>query len=292
MIVEQVSGSAWAECPNGVESADKGTPYGWYWIPGSASELPGVSLSDALTLQLVESSLRPLIPSHMLKMLEPRFQQARLKLQALSEEVPAAQWIDKVASVHPELSLLPPTVDEQHLDTIQEALLHNRQLECSYYAAHKDRHHHFTLNPLALVQRGQVTYLLATVEPFEDIRQFALHRISAVQQIPLAAAKPDGFSLQTYLASGAMHFGTPATIKIAAWINEGLSRLLAETPLSNDMLLTPDEEGAHLTATVNDSWELRWWILSHAGSIQIRKPRSLRDEISQRLRSALELQES
>lgn len=271
---------------------DKGLPYGWYWIPGSATELPGLSLSDALTLQLIEGNLRPLIPNHLLKTLEPRFKQARLKLQALSEEVPTASWLDKVATVNPELALVPPVVNETHLETVQEALLHNKQLECSYYAAHKDRHHEFTLNPLALVQRGQVTYLLATVEPFEDVRQFALHRLKALQQTSVAANKPDGFNLKTYLASGAMQFGTPAKMVIEAWINEGLSRLLAETPLSNDMLLAPEEGGARLTATVNDSWELRWWILSHAGSIQIRKPRQLRDEISQRLRSALELQES
>lgn len=269
---------------------DKGIPYGWYWMPGSAIELPALSLGDALTLQLMESSLRPLIPSHMLKTLEPRFQQARLKLQALSEDVPTASWLDKVATVHPELTLLPPVVDEEHLETIQGALLHSKQLECSYYAAHKDRQHAFTLNPLALVQRGQVTYLLATVEPFEDVRQFALHRFSDVQQTSFSAAKPTEFNLKKYLASGAMQFGTPAKMMIEAWVDEGLSRLLAETPLSNDMLLVADDAGAYLTATVNDSWELRWWILSHAGSIQIRSPQSLANEITQRLQSALNLQ--
>jgi len=269
---------------------DKGAPYGWHWMQGSPIELPGLSLSDALTLQLVEGSLRLLIPNYMLKTLEPRFQQARLKLKALREEIPSAGWLEKVATVHPELSLLPPVVDEQHLEAVQEALLQNKQLECSYYAAHKDRKHHFTLNPLALVQRGQVTYLLATVDPYEDVRQFALHRLGTVQNTSTASTKPDGFSLQTYLASGAMQFGTPVTIKIEAWVNEGLSRLLAETPLSEDMLLVPAEDGAHLTATVNDSWELRWWILSHAGSIQIRSPTTLAGEVTFRLKQALQLQ--
>lgn len=270
---------------------NKGTPYGWYWIPGSATELPGLSLSDALTLKLVEGSIRRLIPSHMLKTLEPRFQQASLKLQALSDEVPAAQWLDKVASVQPELTLLPPVVNENLVEQIHESLLHNRQLVCVYYAVHKDREHKLTLNPLALVQRGQVTYLLATAEPFEDIRQFALHRFNAVQQTSIPVIKPDGFSLPIYLASGAMQFGTPTKVKIEAWVNEDLSRLLMETPLSDNMHLTPTEDGADFTATVNDSWELRWWILSHAGSIKIRKPKRLSDEISQRLRAALDLQE-
>ncbi len=34
-----------------------------------------------------------------------------------------------------------------------------------------------------------------------------------------------------------------------------------------------------------------YWILSHAGSIQIQQPQGLRDEIQQRLRAALELHE-
>lgn len=272
-----------------IQCNDKGVPYGWHWMPGAASEIPGVSLSEALTLQLVERSLRPLIPRHMLQALEPRFQQARLKLQALSSDIPAASWSDKVASVHPELTLIPPALDEHVLEQVQNALLHSLQIECTYYAAHKDREHRFTLNPLALVQRGQVTYLLATVEPFEDVRQFALHRLSEARVTQQPATAPDEFNLNDYLAGGAMQFGHVGAVKIEAWINDGLSRLLRETPLSNDMKLTMDEDGASLTATVNDSWELRWWILSHAGSIQIRKPKRLRDEISQRLRAALDL---
>lgn len=272
-----------------IQCNDKGIPYGWHWMPGTASEIPGVSLSEALTLQLVEGTLSTLIPRHMLQALEPRFQQARLKLKALSDEIPAAKWGEKVASVHPELALIPPTVDINVLDQIQDALLNSLKIECTYYAAHKDKEYRFTLNPLALVQRGQVTYLLATAEPFKDIRQFALHRFSDISQSGTPAATPEGFSLRSYLASGAMQFGTPVKVKIEAWITDGLSRLLSETPLSDDMRLTREEDGAHLFATVTDSWELRWWILSHAGSIQIKKPQALANDIAERLQQALDL---
>lgn len=87
-----------------------------------------------------------------------------------------------------------------------------------------------------------------------------------------------------------MQFGTHEKIQLEAWVSEGLARLLQEAPISHDMLLVAEEEGSRLTATVNDSWELKWWILSHAGSIQVGKPEQLRGEIVQRLKSALELQ--
>jgi len=268
---------------------DKGTPYGWYWTPGQSSELPGITLSEALTLRLVEGSIRPLIPGFMLKSLEPRFSQARHKLQALSEESASARWVSKVASVQPSLSVMPPEVDQDHLDVVQKALMDDVQIACRYYAAHKDQTHELTLNPLGLVQRGQITYLVGSAEPFADVRLYVLHRFEAAQLLDQPTRKPTGFDLQGYIDSGAMQFGIPRRIQLRAWVTDGLARLLNETPLSEDMLLVDEEDGASLTATVNDTWELKWWVLSHSGSIQVLEPAELRSELRARLESALAL---
>lgn len=266
-------------------------PYGWHWMPGKSAELPGITLGEALTLRLVEGSIRPLIPAFMLKTLEPRFNLARQKLEAMSEENPSARWLDKVASVQPELTQIAPEINADLLDVIQQALMNDTQLSCRYYSAHKNQFHNFTLNPLGLVQRAHTTYLIASAEPFDDIRQFVVHRFEEARGLPTQCFKPEGFDLQDYVDSGAMQFGTHEKIKLEAWISEGLARLLQEAPISHDMLLVAEDEGSRLTATVNDSWELKWWILSHAGSIQIQQPQGLRDEIQQRLRAALELHE-
>mgnify|MGYP000888399497 CR=1 FL=1 len=75
-----------------------------------------MTVSEALTLQMVEDSLRPLLPSFMLKSLEPRFAQTYQKLQALGPQVLAARWIDKIASVPQELTLQAPEIDEALLE--------------------------------------------------------------------------------------------------------------------------------------------------------------------------------
>lgn len=248
-------------------------------------------LDEVDTLRLVEGSIRPLIPAFMLKTLEPRFNLARQKLEAMSEENPSARWLDKVASVQPELTQIPPEINADLLDVIQQALMNDTQLSCRYYSAHKNQYHNFTLNPLGLVQRAHTTYLIASADPFDDIRQFVVHRFEDARGLPTQCFKPEGFDLQDYVDSGAMQFGTHEKIKLEAWISAGLARLLQEAPISHDMLLVTEDEGSRLTATVNDSWELKWWILSHAGSIQIQQPQGLRDEIQQRLRAALELHE-
>lgn len=269
---------------------EKSVPFGWTWTPPTSLELTAISLSDALTLRLAEESLRPLIPSYMLAALAPRFQQAERKLAALEGRNSAANWPTKVASVQPAITLQAPEVVAQCLENIQYALLEQQKVRCSYYSAHRDKTSQLTLNPLGLVQRGTVTYVIATADPYGDVRQFAVHRLREVERLPVTSLLPDGFDLQTYISTGAMQFGDEQRpIELKAWVSPGLARLLRETPLSTDMRLCPEEDGALLLATVQNSWELEWWILSHTGSIVIQAPLVLRQRIIERLGRGLEL---
>jgi predicted DNA-binding transcriptional regulator YafY len=265
---------------------NKGMPYGWYWTPGCPSELPSVTISEALTLQLVEENLRSLLPAGILKSLQPRFTQARQKLDALTTSVPATRWIDKVASVAPELNLIAPEIDEYLLEAIQQALLDDQQIDSTYFAAHTNKIRTMTLNPLALIQRGKITYLAATVEPYIDVRIFAVHRFHKVEILEAPANRPVDFNLKAYVNSGALQFSQGDFIQLKAFINDDLVNLLSETPLSADMRIKVSTAGNELTATVLDSWQLHWWILSQADAIEVLKPQQLRDKIGKKLSQA------
>lgn len=268
----------------------KGTPYGWYWTPGRSVNLPGLSISEALTLKLVENSIRPLIPQGMLQGLESRFAQAQEKLEALAQENPAARWPNHVASVTPNMILLPPEIDTGVLATVQQALLEGRQLEVIYRSAYKQQVKSLTLNPAGLIQRGHTTYLLASSEGFTDIRQYVLHRLQSVQLLDSVGRQPEDFDLQEYIANKLMQFGQRGEIRLKAWVSGQLAGILQETPLSEDMQLTPCEQsdGYGLVAMVTDTWELRWWLLSHAGSIVVQQPLALRMNIQAKLELAVE----
>lgn len=274
-----------------IQCNSKGVPYGWYWESERSIDLPGITLSDALTVCLVEGSIKALMPSSMLKSLEPRFNQARSKLEALGESNPAARWMEKVATVQPDLSLLPPKVDPVVLGIVQEALLSDSQLSCHYYSVHRDKEHRFTLNPLGLIQRSSTTYLIATVEPFDDLRQFALHRFLKASKLEYSCNRPSGFSLSSYIASGAMQFGGCERISLKAWISDDLVRLVRETPIAEDMRLTADEQGDGeiLEATVLNSWELHWWLLSHSGKVRILAPNALRADVLEKMKAGVDL---
>lgn len=172
------------------------------------------------------------------------------------------------SSVPPELTLQAPEIDEALLEQIQQALLDDRQLRCNYFAAHSNKLRELVLNPLTLIQRGNITYLAAITEPYEDVQLYAAHRFQQAEILETPCRRPVDFSLDDYIAGGALQFTSPGAgpITLQAWINEDLARQLRETPLSSDMQLEPEKDGHRLTATVQDSWQLRWWLLSQCVS--------------------------
>lgn len=267
---------------------DRGVPFGWHWTPGASIDLPGISVSEALSLTLIEDTIRPLLPSGMLSGLQGRFHHARQKLEHMAEQNLAARWMNKVASVRPELNLQAPNISSQTLETIQQGVLEERQITCRYYSAHADKTSELTLNPLALVQRGVATYLIGTAPPYSDLRQYAVHRFIDARLLLAPAEGVSQFDLREYLASDALQFGCMQKIRLQAWVSEGLARLLRETPLSVDMVLEARKTGYQLMATVSDSWQLQWWVLSQGSNLVVEHPVELRQRLLETLKSTLQ----
>ena len=98
------------------------------------------------------------------------------------------------------------------------------------------------------------------------------------------AVKPTGFTLEAYVAAGALQFGSGEQIDLTARINQTLASILEETPLSTNQQITT--EGADrfiLNASIVDSWQLRWWILSQGANIEIISPPEIREKTRESL---------
>lgn len=266
-----------------LECNDKSMPYGWKWPHNASADLPGLTVAEALSLHMAKDAVQAMLPSALLQALEPRFAQADKKLQGLQSDAALAQWPDKVRSVSPALTMLAPKVATAVLQNVQEALLANEQLEVQYQSMAIDAPHTTQLHPLALVTRGLVTYLVATARDYDDVLLYALHRISEAKRLYAPSQRPPGFDLDAYIAGGALQFGSTQLIPMTAKVADHLSRLLLETPLSADQTL---EEG-RLRATVQDTWQLEWWLLSQGESIVVTGPQALRERIKARLQRTL-----
>lgn len=272
--------------PTQIERNDKSKPWGWRWVYGASANIPGISITEALSTELIKNTLRPLLPAAILKPMEPRFSQAaaRLKQERTSNQI--ANWSEKVYQIDPTMPLLAPTIENDVLEAVQMALMAEKQLEVKYQSMESEEAVARTLHPLGLVQRGPISYLIATAYNYDDVLIWALHRMSKAEVTPEKRHIPDGFTLDEYVKSGKLHFGSTKPTKLKAYITNDLARILSESPLSIDQKITLKNDTYTLSATVADTWQLHWWILSQGTEIEVLGPSSLRNSIAKTLRDS------
>ena len=261
--------------------------FGWRWPKGIHLDIPGMSIPEALAMRLVETHLKQLLPVSMLDGLQGMFSLAQSKLDQVEENNNnhSKSWLNKVRVVPPSQPLLPPVVNEAVQDGIYQAVLENLQIKATYQSMSTEKSKEFVLHPLGLVMRGPVTYVVASAWDYADVRLYALHRFSKVDILDVAISTPQGFNLDNALASGLADFtnqGEP--IKLVLRCTESVAAYLAETPLAIDQKIEAELAGwVRLTATVNDTWQLNWWILGQANEVEVCAPENLREQVKNTL---------
>lgn len=270
----------------GLACNDNSAPYGWYWLDGKQHEFGGIELMDAVSLTIAENILKQMLPSPMLAALAPKFEQAKNKLDTLATELPYARWTNKVHYLPTTMATIPPTVAPEILDAVQAALLEELQIDVSYATFNSAKNKQLTLHPLAIIQKGNTPYLVASAFEYEDVRLYAVHRIRQITVLAQKICPPTNFDLDQYLASGAMEFGSGETITLKAIIGNELAMYLTETPLCPKQKITSKDGEWLLTANLRDSWQLYLWILSQGSQITVVSPAPLRKIIRDELQAA------
>lgn len=258
---------------------DSARPCRWSWPQDRMLDVPGMDPTTALTFALAHRFLEQVLPRTTLGLLKPYFEHARAVLDAAAPSGLAA-WPDKVRILPRGLKLIGPEIDPKILDTVYGALLADRRFQCIYRRRDADEDKDYDVNPLGLVVRDAVIYLVCTFWEYNDIkqvRQLALHRIRTAELLDTQARRPPGFTLDGYIREGA--FSMPFSdqpIRLEALFDAGAARHLCETKLSEDQVLEDQPDGRVLVkATVQDTGELRWWLLGFGESVTVRTPEDI-----------------
>lgn len=257
---------------------DRSKPFGWSWdAHAPVFDLPNLSTGEALAFAMVEDYLKPLLPGVLIDQLRPYFATARKCLGTAAPRRAGRSWLDKIAVVQPTQALLPPSIAAHVQTTVTNALMHDRQLRVEYRRKGQREVWGYTLNPLGLVQRGPVSYLVASVGQHQDALLFALHRFERAHMLDEAAVRPPDFRLANHLATGALDFARGKAIRLEVEFARAAVEHLLETPLSKDQTVRPAHDGrSRVTATVMDTPQLRWWLLAFGAEVEVIKPRALR----------------
>ncbi|CAN5116494.1 WYL domain-containing protein [soil metagenome] len=267
------------------------TEYGWRWEKGAHLDIPGMSASEALAMRLVEMHLKQLLPAAMLDGLQGVFAMAQSKLELLESQFSgqSKDWLNKVRVVPPTQPLLPPVVNVDAQAALYQGLLENKQLSVNYESIGNDTTTDLVLHPLGLVMRGALTYLVASAWKYPDVRLYALHRFRRVEMLDTGVKKPKGFDLDAAITNGFADFSNQdEPIQLELLCADHVAALLAETPLSKDQTTSVEADGrVRIKATVNDTWQLEWWLLGQGAGVEVCGPVRLREQIDKGLERTL-----
>ena len=279
--------------PFAIEADTRSKPYGWrYALNMHPANIPGLTSSEALTMVLLETYLKTLLPVAIADNLASHFSAARHSLSVEHSDSKLQSWLKKVKVLSPGQHLLAPTIDPSIQRTVYNALMQGYQLEMDYLAANSTEAKHYgSVHLQGLVQYGSVIYLVVTINDHCDLRLLVLHRIQkvALKEVPLSPL--ENFDLQTYIDQGGFGFGeTSVPIELVALFKNGAGHHLIETPLAVDQQIERlDPQTLKVTAEVLDTPQLQRWLSSFGPDLEVILPEALRGTIAERHREAAQL---
>ena len=256
----------------------------WYWIePHALTQIPAMSESTAFVLRLAAEYLRPMMPPATLRVLDPYFRHA----ERILGDTALGRWADRAAIIAQGPSLMAPDVSADVQEAVYEALMTNRKVEVRYRGKHEEGSRRIVLNPLGIVVRTGMVYLVATSWRYEDIRHYVLHRMSEPRLTDEPAKTQPDFRLSDHLGDDGP-FAYPASdekLALRTLFHASAGAHLIESRLSPDHRATEQEDGCVLVeATVADTAELRWWLAGFGSLVEVLGPDSLREEFREEAR--------
>ncbi len=276
---------------------ERSKPFGWSWaLDATPFDIPGMDLHTALAFNLAGEHLNRLLPHATFDHLRPHFERARHVLDNLSNNE-LADWRSSVRVLPSGQPMAPPEIDPDILEAVHDGLLHRRQLQVTYQPRGKFEAKTYTANPLALVYRDKIAYLVCALFDYDNCVQLAVHRLHAISQTGEPVRVPPSWQLDAYIEAG--EFGVrmgKAPLQLVLRLRETVLVGLIETPLSTDQEfepcgVIPYPQWSTLRATVADTAQLRTWLRSHGSACEVMAPAHLRLEFAEEAQATAKLYE-
>jgi len=247
----------------------------WSHSKDTPLDLRDMEPATALALYLAEGHLKNLLPQSVLDLLGPQFNRARNYLDELGENS-LAQWAQNVRTLPNGKALLPAEIDKMVWQQTSTALLERKQLRIHYLSRSKGAAKPLLLHPAGLISRHSISYLIASVDGYDDLRQFALHRIQQAECLTEPARERPDFEIKNYIRQDLNSAAPIEQVELVADVSPQIAWLLGETPLSLEQSLEPlpSSDWQRLRAVVPDDQETLWWVFGLGENMRVREPQS------------------
>lgn len=267
-------------------------PHTLQWAESSGEDAwLGLSKAQALCMRLIEQNLTKVLPPHWLNQMDGYFSQASKVL----EDEP---WAFRLHWLHRRSPIPAPEVKDEHLKLIEQAMKSGHKLKIRARRYARGNAADLLLTPLALVSRDDVLFLagewdgkLAGSKVAGTIK---LHRIESISTSLDKAHIPADFSAEAFLAKHGLEDFGGDMIDLVVHFHGHVGDYLLERNLPASSLedLGFDAEGhpkgVILRIRTLLCRQLRLWLNSLGGEIEVIAPATLREEFAEAHREAMQ----
>ena len=261
-----------------VVSDERSKPFGWSVAADSPANLGELSVQEALALKLSEEFLKAAMPPDLLTDLKHHFAQADAKLR---DQSLYRAWLERFRIIPANQSLEAPAIARNIQARVYEAVLKGVVLNVSYRKRSTAAAKNYDIEPLALVMRGNVTYLIALFPRAadDDVSLFPLHRVSTATVKNAPIRRGHGFRLNDFVAGGSLGFMPTEEQTVRLRFFHGAGDHLEETRLvANQKIRRIESDTTELTARLPITEQLKWWLLGFGDGVEVLAPKYLRTE--------------
>ncbi len=257
-------------------AAERGIGGGWFLLDGYETNLTGLNEAEIKTLFLSQPDrllgdlgLRQAAEAALIKLLAalPTMYRRDAEFVRQRIHVDATGW----RRYEEDISCLP---------TLQEAIWQERKLSMIYQRSDRTAVERL-VDPLGLVAKGNVWYLVAAVEG--EVRTYRVSRVQEARMTEQRCTRPPGFDLAAHWEESKARFVAglpryPATVRVAPAVLPRLrsrwryARIEQEDP--------PDAEGwVKLSVQFETEEEAYAYVLSCGPQVEVLEPPALREQV-------------
>ncbi len=235
----------------------------------------------ALSLYMARDYLKKVLPTTLFKDIHSIFEES---YDVVSSDINLSSYANKVQMTYRGDAFSEPTSDPIVLETVKEALYKQKK----FWAYYQNRHNHddnnkkYFVNPLGLVYRSNIAYLVCTLWDRTNVIHLALHRMREPKIAPVDVVVPESFDLNEHIEAGSfkyISYGDEQKINLRAILSSDAAVYFKERPDSFKTLKDLGNNQVELEADVVDSLELRHILLGFGYKIQVLEPAYLRNEL-------------
>lgn len=168
------------------------------------------------------------------------------------------------------------------ISRLYQAILNTKQLRMNYYSYSRDAVSERVVDPYALTFRRRAWYLIAFCHKRNEIRMFRTNRVKTLDYTGKTFSYPSDFSLTEYMGNSwqAMR-GRGEETEVIVKFSARIAPLIKEVDWHPTQRIKDLPDGSILyTATVPETKEIGFWILSYGHEAEVMAPESLREEVA------------